>query len=121
MIFSRILSAALLGFGLATAAWADDASPTRADTNPGRIGAVVGGVDFAPPGGDWSLALVNEPVFAGTGLRSDAGGRAALALPGDRVTLAPASELRVTALTPEWLQVEVKRGRVGVHLDGAEA
>lgn len=118
MIFLRILSAAVLGFAVATAAAAaDDPVPPRV----GRIAAVVGGVDFAPSGGDWSLALVNEPVVAGTGLRSDAAGRGALALAGDRVTLAPAGELRITTLTADWLQVELKRGRIGVHLDGGEA
>jgi hypothetical protein len=108
--------AVVLGLAAIPAA-ADDAAPAAV----GRVATVVGGVDYAARGTGWSLALVNEPVFAGTSLRSDAAGRAALEVVGARVALAPASELAVATLSPDLVQIGLKAGRIGIHLDASMA
>jgi hypothetical protein len=106
-----------LSVGLALAggsAWADDAAVARV----GRVSAVAGPVQYQASGGAWAEALVNEPVPAGTGVRSASDADAELRLPGIHVALAAASELKILRLDRDAAQIAVSRGRVGVHLDG---
>jgi hypothetical protein len=98
---------------LSAAGCADDhaASPI------GRVSAAVGSVQYRPAGGDWSDALINEPVASGTGLRSGRSAQAELRIGPDRVALAGPGELGIVRLDGEVLQIAVIQGRIGVHLD----
>src|SRR6185312_3273575 len=93
----------------------------RVEPPVGRVSAVVGpavgGVQYRTAGGDWSDALINEPVTSGTGLRSGKAAQAELRIAGDRVALAGGSELRIVRLDRDVLQIVVPQGRIGVHLD----
>ncbi|HYM73961.1 MAG TPA: DUF6600 domain-containing protein [Stellaceae bacterium] len=111
LLFSTIIGAV----ALSTAGCADDNAASRI----GRVSAVVGAVQYDPDGGDWTDALVNEPVAAGTGLRSRRAGQAELRIAGDRVALADDSELRLLRLDRDTLQIALSQGRIGVHLDKA--
>ncbi|HTZ36805.1 MAG TPA: DUF6600 domain-containing protein [Stellaceae bacterium] len=82
----------------------------------GRVGAIVGAVQYQPPTGSWSDALVNEPVAAGTGLRTADGADAELRLPGATLAAAPASELRILHLDAEWAEIALPQGRIDIHL-----
>src|SRR5580704_10969410 len=91
---------------------AGDATPSI-----GRVSAVVGPVQYQSTTGEWSPALVNEPVAAGTSLRAAVGAEAELHGPNARLALAPSTALRVLRLDGDTLQIEVSGGRIGVHLD----
>jgi hypothetical protein len=83
----------------------------------GRISAVAGSVQYQSTAGEWSAALVNEPVAVGTGLRATVGAEAELRGPDSRIALAPSTVLRVLRFDGDALQIEVPSGRIGVHLD----
>jgi hypothetical protein len=83
----------------------------------GRVSAVVGAVQYRPDGGDWSSALVNEPVAVNTGLRSAKAAQAELRIAGDRIALADGGELKIVRLDRGVLQIVVAQGRIGIHLD----
>jgi len=87
----------------------------------GRVGALAGAAQYHSTAGEWSDALVNEPVTAGTGLRTAQSAEAELRIPGARLALAPSSELRILRLDNETLQITMPDGRVGIHLDGGGA
>jgi hypothetical protein len=98
-------------------AWADDPAPSLF----GRVGTVAGSVQYRPSGGEWSDALINEPVATGVGIRSARDAAAELHIAGARVAIAPSSELSVVRLDRDVFQIAVARGRVGIHLDPAGA
>jgi len=108
----------LLGLGVYLAlaggpVWAGDVAPTEI----GRVGTVAGPVQIAAGGAEWSDALVNEPAAAGTGLRSATDAETGLSLPGARLALAAAGELKILRLDRDVVQIAVIKGRIGVHLD----
>jgi hypothetical protein len=104
--------------GLAvTPGWAGDDAMHRF----GRVSALVGAAQYKSPAGEWSDALVNEPVATGTGLRTVRGAEAEMRNPGARVVLAPSSELHVLRSDDDLLQIAVAVGRIGVHLDNSGA
>src|SRR5215469_3985670 len=106
-----------VSFGLAGQGWAaESASPMV-----GRISATDGAVLYHSPEGAWAPALVNEPVAAGSGMRTAANAETEWRSPGARVALAPGSELRVLRLDGTALQLALTNGRIGVHLDEAQA
>jgi hypothetical protein len=107
----------LVGLGLSAAARADEATPARI----GRLSAVVGGVQYRSPTGDWSKALVNEPIAEGVGVRSARDATAEFDIAGARVALAGASETQIVRLDGEFVEIAVAQGRVGVHLQGGVA
>lgn len=104
-------------FGLTGHGWAaDDRLPLI-----GRVSATAGTVQYHATEGAWSDALVNEPVAAGTSLRTGPNAQSEFHLPGARVALAPASELYLLRADLGALQIVLSAGRVGVHLDAAAA
>jgi hypothetical protein len=103
---------AVSAFLAAGQGWADEAVPSAI----GRIGAVVGSVQYRSPMGEWAEALVNEPVAADSGLRTASYAESALRIAGAEVSLAPSSEFRVLRADRDALQIAVIRGRIGVHL-----
>jgi uncharacterized protein DUF6600 len=82
----------------------------------GRVAVVVGTAQYRSTGGEWSAALVNEPVADGTVLRTATDSEAELHGPGARVALAPFSELRVLRYDAGTLQIALASGRIGIHL-----
>lgn len=82
----------------------------------GRVAAVAGTAQYRSTAGEWSAALVNEPVAEGTGLRTSVDSEAELRSPGALVALAPSSELQVLRYDAGTLQVALTSGRVGLHL-----
>jgi hypothetical protein len=122
--YGRVMGIRGLLFGVAVSfgltgqqGWAaDNASPIV-----GRISMADGTVLCHSPAGAWAPALVNEPVAAGSGLRTAANAEAEWHSPGARVALAPGSELRVLRLDAAVLQLGLTSGRIGIHLDEAQA
>ena len=112
-----LLSGTAIGaVALSASGCADDAvSPV------GRVSAVVGAVQYRAGGGDWSEALVNEPVATGVGVRSGKSAQTELRVGADRIALAGAGELAVVRLDGAVLQIAVAQGRIGVHLDALAA
>ena len=112
-----LLCGLAVSFGLAGQGWAaDSASPIV-----GRISATDGAVLYHSPEGAWAPALVNEPVATGSGVRTVANAEAEWRSPGARVALAAGSELRVLRLDETVLQLALTNGRIGIHLDKAQA
>lgn len=109
LLFGAIIGAAALG--------ALGCSGDRPAAPVGRVSAVVGAVQYRPDGGDWSGALVNEPVAVNTGLRSGKAAQAELRIAGDRIALADGGELKIVRLGGDVLQIAVAQGRIGVHLE----
>ena len=109
----------MLGLGICLALVGGNARAEDAATpiEIGRVTTVAGPVQFQAAGADWSDALVNEPVTAGTGLRSMRDADAEMSLPGARIALAGASEVNILRLDRHAIQIAVTRGRIGVHLD----
>jgi len=114
MKWGELLLASIVFLNLASeAGWAaGEAAPTV-----GRISAVAGPVQYQSTAGEWSAALVNEPVAAGTGLRAAVGAEAELRGPDSRIALAPSTALRILRFDGDTLQIEVSSGRIGIHLD----
>lgn len=80
------------------------------------MSVVAGTVQYRAPAGEWTDALINEPIAAGAGLRTGAGAEAGWRDAGARVALAPASEARVLRLDGDTLQIALAGGRIGIHL-----
>jgi hypothetical protein len=111
----RVLAVALTFCG--GVAWADEPAPSIF----GRVSAVSGVVKYRPSSGEWSDALVNEPVASGVGIRSARDAGAKLRVAGVHIAVAAASELSVARLDGDVLQIAVSQGRVGIHRDAAGA
>jgi hypothetical protein len=118
MRLSELLLRSAVCLGLAgVPCWADDGAAPRF----GRVSAVVGSVQYKSPTGEWTDALVNEPIAAGTALRTGQGAEAELRAPGVLAALAPSSELRVLRSDDGTLELAVQTGRIGVHLGTNDA
>ncbi|HXC27490.1 MAG TPA: DUF6600 domain-containing protein [Stellaceae bacterium] len=91
--------------------WAADNLPSV-----GRVAVVAGAVQYHANGGDWTTALVNEPVADGVGLRTAADSETELRSPGARLALAPSSELQILRFDESTLQIALSSGRIGIHL-----
>jgi hypothetical protein len=116
MKVSELFGGWVVFLGLAAStAWASDGALPIV----GRISAVAGPVQYQSAAGAWSDALANEPVAAGTGLRTAPDAEAEWRRPDARVALAPSSELRVVRSEDDALQIVLVAGRIGVHLDAA--
>jgi hypothetical protein len=115
MVLGRVLLGVLCGLSLITStARADDPASARI----GRLSAVSRAVQYHSPVGDWSAALVNEPVAAGVGVRSPRGATAALDIGDSRLALDGASELQILRLDGDAVQVALSQGRMFLHLAG---
>jgi len=112
-----LLGCLVVSFCLTTGqGWAGGASSPEI----GRVSVIVGSVQYHSPTAEWSDALVNEPVAAGTGLRAVSDAEAELRLPGAAIALAPSSELNILRLDRDVLEVAVLQGRVGIHLERSD-
>jgi hypothetical protein len=84
---------------------------------PGRVGRVSqasGQLSFHGAGETaWSPASVNYPVAAGEGFETAAGGRGAIEIGEDRLSLAGDTEIAVARLDPHTIDIKLLRGEVG--------
>jgi hypothetical protein len=87
----------------------------------GRVSALAGQVQYHSTAGEWSAALVNEPVATGTSLHTAQDAETELRLPGTQVALAPSTALQILRFDNDTLQIEVHEGRIGLHLDAGAA
>ena len=117
MKLGELLLSSVVCLGLtATSGWASDEALPRV----GRLSVVAGPVQYHSPTGEWSGGLLNEPIAAGTGLRTAQGAQAEWRSTGVRVALAPSTELRIVRLDGDTWQIALSDGRIGIHLDEAE-
>ncbi len=82
-----------------------------------RISYVSGNVSFQPAGDTgWSLATLNYPMTTGDRLFADQGGRAELQVGPVAVRLDEASDLTVTDLSDQLVQLGLAQGTVRVSV-----
>ena len=109
----RLIAVALLLGLTSVAAIAAEPWPARV----GRIGLAETGAWLRPAGGDWSDAAVNEPVAAGSAVRTGKQGRAEITLGGIGLALSPSTEVDIVKLDDDTAQFALKTGHVAVSLD----
>src|SRR5579862_2835532 len=114
MIGGRILWTCVLLSGVVggSPVVAEDFAASRV----GRISAADGSVAVRRAGGEWTDSGVNEPVAAGTSVRTGAAGRATLGIGDERIALAADSEIDLPLLDRGSTQIVLRRGRIGVRL-----
>ncbi len=87
---------------------------------PGRVGRVSlasGDVDLRVSSESaWADAELNQPIFAGEGLRTDPRARAEIRIGANTIDLSNRSEIEVASLRDGVTQILLSRGRIGLHL-----
>ncbi|MFI4947832.1 MAG: DUF6600 domain-containing protein [Alphaproteobacteria bacterium] len=92
---------------------AQDEPPARV----GRVSFVSGQLSFhAAAETEWSAGAVNYPVATGGSFATDAQGRAELRIGSQTVDLAEGTEVDVTALNEQVMQLSLPQGRINLHL-----
>ena len=82
-----------------------------------RVGYALGNVSFQPSGDTgWSMATVNYPVTSGDRLYADRGARAELQVGSLAVRMAQATDLTMTDLTEQLVQMGLAQGSVRVTI-----
>ena len=113
MVLGRVLLGVACGLSLiSSTGWADESAAARV----GRLSAVSGTVQYHSPAGDWSAALVNEPVGAGVGVRSPHGARVDIRIGDSLLALDSASELQIMQLDSDTAWIGLPQGRMYLHL-----
>ena len=110
----RILSAALGVLFLCgtSATFAQTVTPERA----GRLSYVEGSVSVQSPGADgWAPAQINLPVTSGTALWTEPGGRAEVQVGAASVRIDSETELNVSRLDDQALEIAVPQGAINLH------
>jgi hypothetical protein len=87
----------------------------------GRISLADSGATLQPVGGEWADAAVNEPVAAGTSIRSGNQGRVEFHLSGAAVTLAPGTTVDIVRLDDAAVQLALPTGHVDLAVEGRNA
>lgn len=113
MILGRVLLGVLCSLGLNSSTGSAD-EPVSAHI--GRLSALSGAVQYHSPAGEWSAALVNEPIGAGIGLRSPGGASAEIRIGDELLALDSASELQFIQLDGDTAQIGLPQGRIFLHL-----
>ena len=111
----RSLASALLAFTLLAAvpAFAQEEPPARV----GRVAFVQGTLAFHDKGETaWSAAAVNYPVATGGAFWVDPKSRAEIRIGAQSIDLAAGTEIEITKLDQQVMQIAVPQGRVEVHL-----
>jgi len=83
----------------------------------GRVSLVSGNVDLRvsrEPA--WTDAQLNQPIFTGEALRTDARARAEIRIGANTIDLAGGSELELASLRNGTTQILLLHGRIGLHL-----
>ena len=87
----------------------------------GRVSLAETGASLRPIGGEWADAVPNEPVAAGTSIRSGKEGRAEFRLSGIAVTLAPETTVDIVRLDDAAVQLALPSGHVDLAVEGRNA
>jgi hypothetical protein len=93
--------------------------PTKSPppTRVGRVSCVSGNVDFrSSDETSWVDAVLNVPVFAEEGLRTDARARAAVQIGTITLDLSNATEIAIARLSDHVAQITVVHGRINLDL-----
>jgi hypothetical protein len=86
-------------------------------TRVGRISLVSGNVgQRSSVDSGWADAELNQPVFAGEALRTDAGARGEIQIGANTIGLSRSSEIEIANLRDGFVQIALSRGRIGLHL-----
>jgi Family of unknown function (DUF6600) len=110
---SRLSLAALMICAPVFAAAAEAPAPLRV----GRIGLVTGKVEFRPVGATaWSAAALDDPVAAGTAVRTDALARAEIRIGTQTIDLAGGSEAGIVQLDDRATELALRQGRIELRL-----
>jgi len=113
MLLGRVLLGIACGLSLiSSTVSADEPAAARI----GRLSVVSGAVQYHSPAGDWSAALVNEPVGAGAGVRSSRGASVEIRIGDSLLALDSSSELQIVQLDGAAVQVGLPQGRMFLHI-----
>lgn len=106
---------------LLTLALPAQAQESEADDPPDRVGRVAvveGNVSIRPPEQtDWTAAVLNYPVAAGTALYTESGARTELSFGNAAVRLDGLTEATITRLEDGAIGVRVDRGSINLRLN----
>jgi len=99
----------------------DAALVSRATEPPpsrvGRLSLVTGDVDLRGAGEtSWAGAALNQPVITGQALRTGRGARGEIEIGADTIDLSNNTEVEITRLDGQIIQLAVPRGRTGLRL-----
>jgi hypothetical protein len=87
---------------------------------PGRVGQVSlvsGNVELrGSSGGTWADAELNQPIFAGEALRTDARARGEIRIGANTIDLSNGGEIEISSLRDGITQILLSRGRIGLDL-----
>src|SRR5260370_38007594 len=87
---------------------------------PSRAGGLSlrsGNVGFRVSGQTgWTDAEVNQPVFTGGAIRTDARSRAEIRIGANTIDLSAGTEIEITSLTDQFTQIALSRGRIDLRL-----
>jgi hypothetical protein len=115
LLFSSILGlfAIAAGLGWGWPASAEEQPPARV----GRVSFVSGQLGFHAKGEtQWSPAAVNYPVATGGAFWTDPRSRAEIRIGAQTIALASDTQIDVTRLDQQVLQIAVPQGRIELHL-----
>jgi hypothetical protein len=113
--------AAMLSLAIAPFCALPGGALAQSDQDPpddvGRIAAIAGTVSYHEPGSqDWQAATANYPLAPGSGVWVEPRSHAAVDVGGARIHLDGSSELEITAIEPQSIQVSVSQGAVFLHV-----
>jgi hypothetical protein len=82
-----------------------------------RLAVISGTVSFHEPGSqDWQAATPNYPLAPGAGVWAEPRSHAAVDLGGARIHIDGSSELEISAISPQLVQVSVPQGAAFLHV-----
>jgi hypothetical protein len=96
-------------------------APLPSDWSPpdlvGQLSLVSGKIDLRLSSGSaWADAELNQPIFAGEALRTDARARGEIRVGANPIGLSNDTEIEIASLRDGVTQIQLSRGRIGVHL-----
>jgi hypothetical protein len=96
-------------------------APLPSDWSPpdlvGQLSLVSGKIDLRLSSGSaWADAELNQPIFAGEALRTDARARGEIRVGAYTIGLSNDTEIEIASLRDGVTQIQLSRGRIGVHL-----
>jgi hypothetical protein len=112
--------ASLLAWPISTALTQENSSENMSDNPPARVARVSylkGNVSFLRAGLDqWSQASLNFPVTTGDRIYTDHGARAELEVGSSAVRLSESTDLTVTNLSDQVMQLSLEQGTVRLSI-----
>jgi hypothetical protein len=86
-------------------------------TRVGRVSLVSGNVSQRSSAENgWAEAELSQPVFAGEALRTDPLARSEIRVGANTINLSRASEIEISNLRDQFMQIVLSRGRIGLRL-----